>query len=58
MITTALRIGLSVTTLLILAGAAPPPQSKAGDPLKELTSNQRLLFDEGLEYTPRMAELA
>jgi len=50
MITTALRIGLSVTTLIILAGAAPPPQSKAGDPLKELTSNQRLLFDEGLEY--------
>ena len=50
MITTTIRFGISIVTIAALAGAAPPPQPKAGDPLKELTSNQRLLFDEGLEY--------
>ena len=51
--TTSLRIGASLAAVLVLAGAAPPPQPKAGQPIQGLTANQRLLFEEGLEYYTR-----
>ena len=51
--TTSLRIGASLAAVLVLAGAAPPPQPKAGQPIQGLTANQRLLFQEGLEYYTR-----
>jgi CxxC motif-containing protein (DUF1111 family)/subtilisin-like proprotein convertase family protein len=48
-----LWIGATVGTLVALAGAAPPPQPRAGDPIQGLTANQRLLFDEGRGYYTR-----